>query len=73
MPQNVCKVILVIPCTSYSNLRKMAKTIQVFNETTVCCKGEDSGGHPLIYLSLEGVDKVMCPYCSIVFEKIRRH
>jgi len=51
----------------------MAKTIQVFNETTVCCKGEDSGGHPLIYLSLEGVDKVMCPYCSIVFEKIRRH
>ena len=33
------------------------KIIEVFNETTVCCRGEDSGGHPLIYLSLEGVDK----------------
>jgi len=49
------------------------KIIEVFNETKVCCKGNDLGDHPLVFLSLDGVDEVKCPYCSIVYKKIKSH
>ncbi|WP_031933930.1 zinc-finger domain-containing protein [Candidatus Hepatobacter penaei] len=32
------------------------------------CQGEGSHGHPVVFLNLQPSGRVVCPYCSQVFE-----
>ncbi|TGW14824.1 zinc-finger domain-containing protein [bacterium NHP-B] len=32
------------------------------------CQGEGNHGHPVVFLNLQPSGRVVCPYCSQVFE-----
>ena len=41
--------------------------ITYVSKEKVCCSGNESHDHPLIYLDLSSVTEVVCPYCSKIF------
>ena len=37
---------------------------------TICCDGgEDSLGHPTVYYTFNGQDKIVCSYCGKIYIK----
>ena len=40
------------------------------NTETICCDGgQDSLGHPAVYYTFNGDNKIICSYCSKIFVK----
>jgi len=43
------------------------ETLHVSSKKTSCNGGNESSGHPLVYLDMGKNDYVICPYCSKYF------
>ena len=40
------------------------------NVETICCDGDQDGlGHPAVYYSFDGNNKIVCSYCGKTFIK----
>ena len=40
------------------------------NTETICCDGDQDGlGHPAVYYTFNGENKIICSYCSKTFVK----
>ncbi|MGB0919230.1 MAG: zinc-finger domain-containing protein [Holosporaceae bacterium] len=55
----------------YSANEKHIDVISIYDDT-VFCSGEDTLGHPGVFLDLSKTGRAVCPYCSQIFENIKR-
>ena len=44
-------------------------TVDTGTETICCDGGQDELGHPAVYYTFNGVNKIICSYCSKTFVK----
>ncbi len=55
----------------YTPSEKHIDLISIYDDTVFCC-GDDATGHPGVFLDLTKKGRAVCPYCSQIFENVKR-